>query len=59
MLLLSLQSVCPLLYACDESFADGGSEQLVLFFGDLDFVVVRVFDLVLRVLVLVLIGMGG
>jgi len=40
LLLLSLQPVRSLLYACDQSFADGGGEQLVFFFGDLDFVVV-------------------
>jgi hypothetical protein len=57
--LLPLQSVCPLLYACDEAFADGSSEQLVLFFGDADFVVVGIFDLVFRVFMLVLIGIGG
>jgi hypothetical protein len=42
------------LYARNEALANGGGEQLVLLFGDLDLVVVRVFDLVLGVLVLVL-----
>ena len=51
---LALQPVCPLLYACDQPFANGGSEQLVLFFGDLNLVVVIVLDLVLGVFVLVL-----
>jgi hypothetical protein len=54
LLLLALQPVRPLLYACDESFANGGSEQLVLFFGDLNLVVVVVLDFVLGVLVLAL-----
>ena len=54
LLLFPLQSVCSLLYACDKTFADGRGQQLVLFLGDLDFVVVRVFDFVLRVLVFVL-----
>jgi hypothetical protein len=54
LLLLAPQSACPLLYARNEALADGGGEQLVLLFGDLDLVVVRVFDFVLGVLVLVL-----
>jgi hypothetical protein len=54
LLLLALQSACPLLYACDESLADGRTEQLVLFVGDSDFVVVGILDLVLQVFVLVL-----
>jgi hypothetical protein len=54
LLLLALQPAGPLLYACNEAFADCGSEQLVLFFSDLYLVQMRVLDLVLGVFVLVL-----
>ena len=54
LLLLPLQTTCSLLYARNESLANGGSEQLVLFLRNVDFVIVRVLDLVLGILVLVL-----
>ena len=50
LLFLSSEPVCALLDARGESFADRASEQLVFFFGDLDFVQVRILDLVLDAL---------
>jgi hypothetical protein len=54
LLLFALESAGALLYARNEALADRGSKQLVLLLGDLDLVVVRVLNLVLRVLVLIL-----
>lgn len=54
LLLLTPQPVRALLYAGLQTFAHGVCEGFVFLFGDLDFVVVRVLDVVLAVLVLVL-----
>jgi hypothetical protein len=54
LLLFALEPGRPRLYACHEALAHRGCEQLVLLFGDLDLVKVRVLDFVLRRLVLVL-----